>query len=158
MSFYGFMKGIAGWAFKLAFPTKVIGPKKLENKKTVFAVNHLSNMDPIIVGCKLKPRFYFWGKKELFKRKIPAPVEQDEVFINIIEVIYTNLRCQGMASSMLQKIIEIAKEEKVYQVRAYCDIGNVPSHRLWLKNKFSISPVKMPDGSIAGSFVSFVLC
>ena len=97
---------------------------------------------------------YLWG----FKRKIPAPVEQDEIFINIIEVIYTNLRCQGMASSMLQKIMEIAKEEKVYQVRAYCDIWNVPSHRLWLKNKFSISPVKMPDGSIAGSFVSFVLC
>ena len=97
---------------------------------------------------------YLWA----FKRKIPAPVEQDEIFINIIEVIYTNLRCQGMASSMLQKIIEIAKEEKAYQVRAYCDIGNVPSHRLWLKNKFSISPVKMPDGSIAGSFVSFVLC
>ena len=51
----------------------------------------------------------------------------------------------------------IAKEEKVYQVRAYCDIGNISSHRLWLKNKFSISPVKMPNGSISGSFVSYVL-
>lgn len=49
------------------------------------------------------------------------------------------------------------KEEKVYQVRAYCDIRNVPSHRLWLKNKFAISPVKMPDNTIAGSFVSYVL-
>ena len=97
---------------------------------------------------------YLWG----FKRKIPAPVEQDEIFINIIEVIYTNLRFQGVASEMISEIIKIAKEEKVYQVRAYCDIGNVPSHRLWLKNKFSISPVRMPDGSIAGSFVSFVLC
>jgi len=45
----------------------------------------------------------------------------------------------------------------VYQVRAYCDIRNIPSHRLWLKNKFSISPVKMPDDTIAGSFVSYVL-
>ena len=96
---------------------------------------------------------YLWA----FKREIPAPVEQDEIFINIIEVIYTNLRCQGVASKMISEIIEIAKEEKVYQVRAYCDIGNVPSHRLWLKNKFSISPVKMPDGSISGSFVSYVL-
>ena len=96
---------------------------------------------------------YLWA----FKRKIPAPVEQDEIFINIIEVIYTNLRCQGVASKMISEIIEIAKEEKVYQIRAYCDIGNVPSHRLWLKNKFSISPVKMPDGSISGSFVSYVL-
>ena len=96
---------------------------------------------------------YLWA----FKRKIPAPVEQDEIFINIIEVIYTNLRCQGVASKMISAIIEIAKEEKAYQVRAYCDIGNVPSHRLWLKNKFSISPVKMPDGSIPGSFVSYLL-
>ena len=96
---------------------------------------------------------YLWA----FKRKIPAPVEQDEIFINIIEVIYTNLRCQGVASKMISEIIEIAKEEKVYQIRADCDIGNFPSHRLWLKNKFSISPVKMPDGSISGSFVSYVL-
>ena len=96
---------------------------------------------------------YLWG----FKRKIPAPVDQNEIFINIIEIIYTNLRCQGIASNMLKAIINIAKEEKTYQVRAYCDIENVPSHRLWLKNKFSISPVKMPDGSIAGSFVSLVL-
>ena len=96
---------------------------------------------------------YLWA----FKRKIPAPVEQDEIFKNIIEVIYTYLRCQGVASKMISEIIEIAKEEKVYQIRAYCDIGNFPSHRLWLKNKFSISPVKMPDGSISGSFVSYVL-
>jgi len=96
---------------------------------------------------------YLWA----FKREIPAPIEQNEIFINIIEVIYTNLRCCGMASAMLKKLIEFAREEKVYQVRAYCDIENVPSHRLWLKNKFSISPVKMPDNTIVGSFVSYVL-
>ena len=96
---------------------------------------------------------YLWA----FKRDIPAPVEQSEIFINIIEVIYTNLRCQGVASAMVKKIIEIAEREKAYQVRAYCDIGNEPSHRLWLKNKFSISPVKMPNGSIPGSFVSYVI-
>ncbi len=92
-----------------------------------------------------------------FRREIPAPVEREEIFINIIEVIYTNLRCQGIASAMVKEMIRIAKAETVYQVRAYCDIGNVPSHRLWLKNGFSISPVKMPDGSVVGSFVSRVL-
>ena len=56
-----------------------------------------------------------------------------------------------------EEMLRIAKEEKVYQVRAYCDIRNIPSHRLWLKNKFAISPVKMPDNTIAGSFVSYVL-
>ena len=92
-----------------------------------------------------------------FKREIPAPVEQSEIFVNIIEVIYTNLRCQGIASAMLNEIIKVAKEENVYQIRAFCDNWNIPSHRLWLKNRFSVSPVKMPDGSVTGSFVSYVL-
>ena len=92
-----------------------------------------------------------------FKRKIPAPVEAEEMFINVIEILHTDLRCQGIGSEMVQKIIEIARNEQVYQVRASVQIGNVSSHRLWFKNKFSISPVKMPDGKIVGSFVTYVL-
>ena len=106
----------------------------------------IAKIEDTIVG-------FLWA----FKRKIPAPVEQNEFFINVIEVIYTNLRCHGVASKMLNEMIEIAKKEKAYQVRAYCDIGNVSSHHLWLKNKFSISPVKMEDGTIPGSFVSYIL-
>ena len=48
-----------------------------------------------------------------FKREIPAPIEQSEIFVNIIEVIYTNLRGQGIASAMLNEIIKVAKEENV---------------------------------------------
>ncbi len=39
----------------------------------------------------------------------------------------------------------------------YSYVKNVSSHRLWIKNRFSISPVKMPDDTITGSFVSCVL-
>lgn len=92
-----------------------------------------------------------------FKRDIPAPVEAQEMFINAIEVFHTELRCQGIGTQMVQKIIKIAKNEQVYQVRASVQIGNVASHRLWFKNKFSISPVKLPDTDIVGSFVSLVL-
>ena len=92
-----------------------------------------------------------------FKRPIPAPVEKDELFINVIEVFSSELRCQGVASQMLDKLKDIAVEEKVYQLRAYCDIHNVASHCLWVKNGYGISPVKMPDDTIAGSFVSLVL-
>ncbi len=92
-----------------------------------------------------------------FKRKIPAPIEQEEIFINVIEVFNANLRCKGIGSMLLAEIARIAKEQGIYQLRAYCDIKNVSSHRLWIKNKFSISPVKMPDDTIAGSFVSSIL-
>lgn len=92
-----------------------------------------------------------------FKRDIPAPVEAQEMFINAIEIFNSDLRCQGIGSKMVQKIIEIARAEQVYQVRASVQIGNVASHQLWFKNKFSISPVKMPNADIVGSFVTYVL-
>ncbi len=106
----------------------------------------IAKIEDTIVGC-------LWA----FKRGIPAPIEQNEMFINMIEVTHKDLRCKGIATAMLKEIIRISKNENVYQVRAYCDIRNIPSHRLWLKNRFSISPVKMPDDTIAGSFVSCVL-
>ena len=92
-----------------------------------------------------------------FKRKIPAPIEQEELFINVIEVFPAKLRCQGLATRMLERLKDIAVAEKVYQLRAYCDIRNIPSHCLWAKNGYGISPVSMPDGTISGSYVSLVL-
>lgn len=91
------------------------------------------------------------------KRKISAPVEAEEMFINYIEVFEPELRCRGIGTQMVQKIIKIAKAEQVYQIRAKVKTENMPSHRLWLKNKFSISPAQMPDGNIAVSFVGYVL-
>ena len=92
-----------------------------------------------------------------FKRKIPAPIEQEELFINVIEVFPEELRCQGLATQMLAEIKKIAIKESCYQLRAYCDICNVSSHRLWVKNGYGINPVALPDGNIVGSFVSLVL-
>ena len=92
-----------------------------------------------------------------FKRKIPAPIEQEELFINVIEVFPEELRCQGLATRMLAEIKKIAIKESCYQLRAYCDICNVPSHCLWAKNGYGINPVVMPDGIIVGSYVSLVL-
>lgn len=91
------------------------------------------------------------------KRKISAPVEAEEMFINYITVFEPELRCRGIGTQMIQRIIEIAKVEQVYQIRAKVKTVNMPSHRLWLKNKFSISPAQMPDGNIAVSFVGYVL-
>ena len=54
-------------------------------------------------------------------------------------------------------VLAAARGKGSIQVRAYCDIRNEASHRLWLKNGFGISPAAQSDGSIPGSFVSFRL-
>lgn len=98
------------------------------------------------------------GFTYIFRRKIPAPVgEITEDFINVVEVFSPGNRNNGIGSLMIDKCKEIAQESGSYQVRAYCDINNTASHRLWVKNRFGISPVKAPDGTICGSFVTFTL-
>lgn len=62
------------------------------------------------------------------RRKIPAPVDAEEMFINAIEVFDSKLRCRGIGTQMVRKIIETAKAEQVHQVRAGVQIGNVASH------------------------------
>ena len=93
----------------------------------------------------------------MFKREIPAPVNKNEWFINVIDVVDADCRCKGIGSGLVQEAIRCAKDDGVYQIRAYCDIANVSSHMLWLKNGFSISPVRLADGSVPGSFVGLVI-
>ena len=96
------------------------------------------------------------GFAAVFRRDIPAPVPAAEAFINVIEVFEERDRKKGIASGMVQKIMEIERAEKTYQIRAYCDVRNAASHRLWFKNGFGISPVTMQD-EVVGSFVTYVL-
>lgn len=97
------------------------------------------------------------GCATIFRRKIPAPVQASEAFIYLIDVFREKNRQKGTGSLMVQKILEIERQAGTYQVRAYCDIQNIASHRLWLRNGFGISPDKMPNGEIFGSFVTYVL-
>lgn len=97
------------------------------------------------------------GFAVVFHRDVPAPIEAREAFINVIEVFDESRMRKGIASQMVQKILEIERAAKTYQVRAYCDIQNAASHRLWHKNSFGISPMKDHDGKILGSFVTYVL-
>jgi len=96
------------------------------------------------------------GFATVFCRKIPAPVSAQEAFIYLIDILEEH-RGRGIGSLLVQKIIELEREKGTYQVRAYCDIKNEASHGLWLKNGFGISPDKMPDGEIPGSFVTYVV-
>ena len=93
----------------------------------------------------------------MFKRKMLAPVDEYEWFINVIDVPEAQNRCKGVASGMVRKAVSLAKSDGAYQISAYCDIANIPSHMLWRKNGFAIQPAYGADGAVLGSFVELVL-
>ena len=62
---------IAFWIyFTFLYPTKVIGKKNMNKGKCIWACNHTTNADGLILGTKHFCRFYALGKKELFKHKL----------------------------------------------------------------------------------------
>ena len=58
------------WIGMLFFPTRVIGKKNLNKGKCIWAANHTTNLDVLIIGTKAFTRFYALGKAELFKHKL----------------------------------------------------------------------------------------
>ena len=60
---------ILRWGFKLEIKGKDAFPKK---GTFILASNHLSNLDPIVVGTASPRRICFLAKKELFKHKLSA--------------------------------------------------------------------------------------
>lgn len=67
MWFYNGITWIAKWFLRLLFRTETVG---LENENVegpvVYAINHMSNWDPVIVACETKKPINFMAKKELF--------------------------------------------------------------------------------------------
>ena len=59
------------WIYcSLLFPTKVIGKKNLKKDSCIWACNHTTNLDVLLVGTKAFCRFYALAKQELFKNKV----------------------------------------------------------------------------------------
>ncbi len=54
----------------LFYPTKIINKKNLVTKKAIWASNHTSNLDVLVLGTRVFKRFYALAKAELFKNKL----------------------------------------------------------------------------------------
>lgn len=54
----------------LFYPTRIIGKKNLVKTKAIWAANHTSNMDVLVIGTRIFKRFYALAKQELFKNKV----------------------------------------------------------------------------------------
>ena len=80
--------------FSILYPTKVIGKKNMKKDACIWACNHTTNFDVLILGTKHFSRFYALGKIELFKSKFMAwylkklgtiPVHRGESDINAVK-------------------------------------------------------------------------
>ena len=67
---YRFVK-IIGWLpMNVLFPTKVYGNRKLDKKKVIIAMNHLSAIDPLMIAHKFSPSVYFMAKGDFMKKPV----------------------------------------------------------------------------------------
>ncbi len=69
--FYSFFRGIITFLFKIAFNLRFEGVENLPKQGgVVYASNHRSYADPVIVSLKIKKRCTYMAKEELFKNPL----------------------------------------------------------------------------------------
>jgi len=88
--------------FKLIFGLKISGEENLLYRESfIFASNHLSYADPLIVGCALNREVWFLAKKELFRNRLFAwlirtyhaiPVDRDEIDRKTLKIVLDTLK------------------------------------------------------------------
>lgn len=73
MSFYKFAGALCTLFFKLAFRFKVEGRENIPTERNYMVVsNHISNLDPPLLGTALREPLTYMAKEELFKNRIFA--------------------------------------------------------------------------------------
>ncbi|WP_427338741.1 lysophospholipid acyltransferase family protein [Caloranaerobacter sp. DY30410] len=70
MSFYNFAKKTLSLFMNTFFRIEVIGKHNFTEDKLIICSNHISILDPILIGIISPRKIYFMAKKELFKNKI----------------------------------------------------------------------------------------
>jgi 1-acyl-sn-glycerol-3-phosphate acyltransferase len=99
---YKLLKPIAAFLFKLFFKIEVKGKEKFPSSGPfILASNHLSYLDPIVLGIGCPHRLYFFAKEELFDKKIVSfflkrlgaiPLKRDRVDTKVIRAGINLLR------------------------------------------------------------------
>lgn len=73
----------------------------------------------------------------------------------MIEVFLEKDRNKGIASNLVKRIIDNAKENGVYQTVTYYQKNNTASHKLWIKNQFSVVEVLTADSESLGCIATY---
>ncbi|SHH49940.1 lysophospholipid acyltransferase family protein [Tepidibacter thalassicus] len=104
MKFYSIAKCIVIPIIKLFYKIEVIGEEKVPMKEPlIFASNHKSNLDPILIGAFMPREVSYMAKKELFKNKLLGyilknlnvfPVDRNKTGISTIKVALKILKSE----------------------------------------------------------------
>ncbi|MDR0676376.1 MAG: 1-acyl-sn-glycerol-3-phosphate acyltransferase [Elusimicrobiota bacterium] len=100
---YEFIQFLARMIFRIFFRVEIVGQKNIPKTGAyIFASNHLSNLDPPLVGCfSTRHDVYYFAKEELFKNKIfgaflkyikAFPVKRGKVDINAMNYVFEILK------------------------------------------------------------------
>lgn len=106
MSFYNFAKSVLSVVFRIIFRIEVTGVENIPTKgRLIICSNHVSILDPVIVGISVPRKIYFMGKKELFNNKI---------FGKILEKLGAfPVDREGADLSAIRNSLKILKSEEV---------------------------------------------
>ncbi|MGM0522743.1 MAG: lysophospholipid acyltransferase family protein [Bacillota bacterium] len=70
MSFYYFVKSLVWYALKPLYRMEVKGAENVpKTGPVIVCANHISNLDPPLVGGSIKREMFFIAKEELFEKK-----------------------------------------------------------------------------------------
>ena len=144
---------------KLLFPTIVKGRKNLPKGKAIYAPNHQTNFDIMIIACGLYRRIYALGKAELFKNKFRSwflkgigcvKVNRGTADIEAVKNVYTVLKKKqkpivifptGTRNSSPDEVQDIKNGVAMFSVKTHSPIVPmvmIKKPRLFRFNKFVI--------------------
>lgn len=92
----------------LLFPSRVVNRKNKPRKRAILACNHLSAIDPVVVGLYTRRRLHFFIKKELSKNWFMR------VNVPLVGSIFVE---RGQADvGAIKKTLKILKEDNVLMI------------------------------------------
>ncbi len=89
------------------------------------------------------------------KRNVVNELNKIEELILAIEVFREKDRNKGIASNLVKKIINDAQANGSYQIIAYYQKNNIASHKLWIKNQFSVIEVLDANSNSFGCIATY---
>ena len=116
---------------------------------------HMADGFSILALCDGDPV----GLISVYWRRLPAPLTRTvEGYIDIVEVL-AGFRRQGIATRMIELSMERAREQGVYQLRAWSSEDKVEAIPMWEALGFGLCPATTYPGGqeVKGYFVTRVL-